>query len=97
MIYVKIHKGQENSVVAVCDKNLIGKKISEGKLCLNIKEDFYKGKIVDEEELKKILKSASNLNIVGKEAIDFSLKEKIIDKNSIVKIKEVPHAQVYSI
>lgn len=97
MIYVKIHKGQEKIVVSVCDKDLVGKKFSEGKLCLNVKKDFYKGEIVDEEKLKEILKNAINLNIVGKESIEFALKEKVIDKNSIMKIKEVPHAQVYSL
>lgn len=96
MIYVKVHKGNE-TVVAVCDKNLIGKKFSEGKLCLNVKENFYKGELVDEEKLKEILKNAINLNIVGKESVGLALKEKIIDKNSVIKIKEVPHAQIYSL
>lgn len=95
MIYVKIHKGS-GEVIAVCDEDLIGKKFSEGKLCLDVKEDFYKGELVDEDKCKEILKNAANLNIVGKNSIGIALKEKIIDESSIIKIKEVPHAQIYS-
>ena len=97
MIYVKIHKGTENDVVAVCDKELIGKKFSEGKLCLDIKKDFYEGELMDKDKVKDILKKAGNLNIVGKESIEIALKEKIINQNSIIRIKGVPHAQVYSL
>ena len=95
MIYIKIHKGNE-IIVAICDKELIGKRFSEGKLCLNVKKDFYKGELMDKDKVKEILKNATNLNIVGKKAIGLALKEKIIDKTSILRIKGVPHAQVYS-
>lgn len=96
MIYVKVHKGNEN-VVAICDKNLIGKKFSEGKLCLDVKEGFYKGELMDEEKVKEIFKNATNLNIVGEKSVKLALKEKLIDKSSVIRIKEVPHAQIYSI
>ncbi len=97
MIYIKFHKGRLSEVVSVCDKDLIGKNFSTKKLCLNIKKDFYKGELMEEKEIKKILKSASNLNIVGERSIKLALKEKIIDKDNIIRIKGVPHAQIYSV
>lgn len=96
MIYVKIHSGDKKEIVAICDKELVGKKFSEGRLCLDVKEDFYKGEIANEEEVKEILRGAENLNLVGKKAVGIALKEKIIEENSVLKIKGVPHAQVYS-
>lgn len=96
MIYFKIHNGNER-VTAICDKELIGKKISEGKLCLDVSKRFYEGELIDEEKLKEVLKDATNLNIVGEKSIKIALKEKVIDEKSIIKIKGIPHAQVYSI
>lgn len=93
MIYVKIHKGG-SEVVAICDEKLIEKKFSDGKFCLDIKKDFYKGELMGEEQVKSILRNATNLNIVGEESIKLALEEGIIDKDCIVKIKGVPHAQL---
>lgn len=93
MIYVKIHKGS-SEVIAICDEKLIGKKFSDGKFCLDIKENFYKGELMKEEQVKDILRNVTNLNIVGEEAIKLALEEGIIDKEGIMKIKGVPHAQL---
>ena len=44
-------------VVAICDKELIGKKFYEGKFQLDVKENFYKGEEMDEEKTIQILKN----------------------------------------
>lgn len=82
------------SILAVCDKDLIGKKFESGKLCLNVSERFYKGELVDEEDALKLIKSHNNINLVGKNSIALVLKENIITKDHILKIKNIPHAQI---
>jgi len=96
MIYVKFHRAGLSMVVAICDRDLIGKTFSEGKMRLDVKESFYKGELMSKKEIKKILKTADNLNIVGKEAIKLALNENLIKKEHIITIKGVPHAQIYS-
>ena len=96
-MYVKIHKSQDSIVTAICDEDLIGKKFSDEEKQLEITERFYKGEITSEEETIKIMQAATNLNLVGKKTIDLSLKNKIIDKDSIIKIKNIPHAQIFEI
>lgn len=93
MIYVKVHKGS-SEVIAICDEKLIGKKFSDGKFCLDVKENFYKGELMDEKQVKEVIKNASNLNIVGEESVKLALSEGIIEKDCIIKIKGVPHAQL---
>ena len=92
MVYVKIHK----SIVAVCDEELIGKEFKEGKLSLKVSERFYKGEKKSEEEVKDIIMNATNLNIVGKKSIKIALDLGIINKDSIITIKDIPHAQIIS-
>lgn len=97
MIYVKIHKHKYGGVIAICDKNLIGKKVSDKNLQLNITERFYKGEIFNDEDIIEILKEVSNANIVGKKAVELALKNKIIKKRDVIMVKNVPHALIFSI
>ncbi len=96
-MFVKIHKSNDRNIVAICDEDLIGKEISEGDLNLNITERFYKGEKLPEEEIIEIMKNSVNLNIVGKKSIKLALDNNIIEKDSIIEIKKIPHAQVYQL
>lgn len=92
MIYIKIHKDKDKEVVALCDKELIGKHFETKGLSLNITERFYKGDLVEEEKIVEYIKNAYCINIVGKNAIKTALKAGIISKENIIKIKGIPHA-----
>ena len=96
-MYVKIHKSGDRHVVAVCDEDLIGKKFETEKLILEVSERFYKGEKLSDEEAYEVMKDSLNLNIVGEKAIELALKNEIIEKENIVKIKNIPHAQVYQL
>lgn len=92
-MYIKIHKNYDRSVIAICDKELVGKKFSEGKLYLDVSERFYKGEEKSEEEIEKILNEACNVNFVGEKSIKLGVKMGLIQQENIITIKEVPHAQ----
>lgn len=85
-------------VVVICDKELLGKKFEEGKFQLDIKENFYKGKEVNEEAIIEIIKKMSaedaTFNIVGEKSINSALKAGIISTEEIRKIKGVPFTMV---
>ena len=62
-----------------------------------ISEYFYKGEKASDEEILIILKTARNINIAGKKAVNFALKNKIIDEDNIITIAGVPNAQIFEI
>ena len=94
-IIVKVHKGPDGSkVIAICDKEILGKKFEENNLQLDLSSDFYKGEEKEEKEvIDEIKKCSCSLNIVGKDSIEFSIKNNLVDKENIIKIKDIPHAQ----
>jgi uncharacterized protein len=96
-MYLKLHNSEESTVVAVCDKSLLGKIITEGEKELNISEDFYKGELKNKEEVIEILKQATNANLIGEESISCGIEAKIISEENIIEIKGVKHAQFYNI
>lgn len=92
-MYIKIHNTGDRAVIAVADKELIGKTIEENNLELKITERFYKGEEKTEEEIIEILKKATNVNLVGKKTINAALKAGVISKENILTIQNIPHAQ----
>ena len=94
MIVAKVHKSEDGRMVlAVCDKDLLGKKFEQGELLLDLTSDFYDGKEVKEEDLKMMFKGSYVVNVVGKESVAMALKEGIIQQENVVKVKDVPYAQ----
>lgn len=66
---VKIHASYR-IVIAICDKEILGKEFREGRKILNIKENFYRGEEKDEKQMVEIMqdyaKEDATFNIVGK-------------------------------
>lgn len=89
---VKIHK-DVGFVIAICDKDLIGKTFSEGEIEIKVSEHFYGGEEKTKEEVIEVMKSSDNLNLIGEEAVGLAVELRIIDKNNVIKIQGVPHAQ----
>jgi len=79
--------------MALCDSELLGKKFTQGDLQLDLTGDFYKGEEKSEQELLKMLDDAYIINAVGKTCIEFLLKHKLIDKENIITVDSIPHAQ----
>ncbi|MBI2047306.1 DUF424 family protein [Candidatus Pacearchaeota archaeon] len=95
---VKIHKSYRD-VVAVCDSELIGKRLEEGIMQLEINENFFKGEEKAEKEAVNIIRNAAGedatFNIVGRQAVDAALKAGIISREGIKTIQGVPFALVF--
>ncbi len=93
MFFVKIHKKLGREVLAICDEDILGKTLDEGNIHFEIKADFYKGEKVTEAQVKVLLKDSPNYNLIGKEIIRIAIDLGVIEKENIIKIKSIPHAQ----
>lgn len=87
----------EEMLVAACDSELLGKKISDDKSEFSVSKHFFGGELVDIEKMVKILKMATIANIVGEECINAALAAGLISEENIKKIKDIPHAQIFQI
>ena len=88
-------------VVAIVDKELIGKQFFEGKKQLDIKESFYKGENenpLPKEVVKEIMinfsKEDATFNIVGENSINCALEAGIINEEQILKIDGIPYTLI---
>lgn len=64
--YMKEHTVGLTKIIGACDKELLGKTIKdETGLEVNVAEKFYGGRLVDSEELLRIIQDASSVNLIG--------------------------------
>ena len=94
MISIKIYKRGNDLLIGACDEKLLGKKFEEGKFQIDVKKEFYDGKKISAEALKKYLEDATIANLVGKETVKCAIEIGLIDPDCVIKIKGVPHAQM---
>ena len=96
-MFVKIYESYRN-VVAVCDEELIGRVLEEGKFYLEVKESFFKGRNVSEKEVVEILENMSKedatFNIVGKDSVNAALNAGIISEEGIKTINGIPFSLI---
>jgi len=96
-MYIKIHESYRN-VVALCDKELIGKKFEEENCQLDMRESFFKGREIEEKEaikeIKKQFVKNATFNIVGKKAIKTALSAGLIQEEDVGEINNIPFVLV---
>ena len=94
-MHVNIHESYR-AVVSVCDSELIGKKFEEGLKQLDLRERFYKGEELSEEQVIQMLqeqtKEDATFNIVGSNSINAAIKAGIIDESAVAKTADIPYA-----
>ena len=96
-ILIKIHKSYR-WVVALCDSDLIGKTLEQGKICLQITERFFKGDEYEPPKLKEIIHDClvedATFYIVGEKSVKLAKYLEIIDEKGIKNINGVPFALI---
>jgi len=93
---VKVVKVRGETVVAVCDEEILGRKFVDRKkgLKLEVNERFYRGNLVDIKDSLNLIRNASIANLVGSRIVDEALNAGLIQSRAIIRVKGVPHAQI---
>ncbi len=92
MFWCKCHLAKDHLVIAICDKNLLGREIGKD-FKLKVKEEFYGGEVIDDNRAVELMKKSTMGNLLGKEIIKLALEKKFITKENIIFIDDIPHAQ----
>ncbi len=92
---LKIHDPDNNCTVALCDKDLLGRKFSENGLTLDIDSDFFSGKPAPIKEIKDAIKTAQSANIVGSAIISKLIEHKTISPSGVKTIDKTKYAHIY--
>ena len=93
---VRISDYQKNIMVNMCDAELIGKDIIDGELKIHISESYYGTQLVDKDQATSFLKSASILNLVGKDTISLAIELGIGSESGVKIISDIPFLIIFN-
>ena len=91
-LVVKVHSKDGKTLVAVCDKDLLGSVFEEGDHILDLSGDFYDGDEMSEEEAGDLIRNADIVNLVGVNAVKVGVDDDIIDEDAVQTVEGVPYA-----
>jgi len=96
MFWGKAFPTKYDLVIAICDEELLDKKIGK-EFKIKISKEFYGEKLIDEKTAIKLMKKATIGNLIGKNIIDLAEKNDFIIRENVIVIDGVPHAQFVKI
>ncbi len=94
---VRVSHYQKNSVLNICDVELLGKQISQDELNMKISESYYGEKLVDKEEAKSLLQNSSIINMVGKNTVSLCIELGIGSESGIKTISDIPFLIIFKV
>jgi len=93
---IRISNYEKNTMLNMCDAELIGKDVIDGELKIHISENYYGKQIVDKDEAISLLKSASIINLVGKETISLATSLGIGSESGVKVISDIPFLIIFN-
>ena len=92
--YVNLKKIGRNVMLAICDCEMLGRTLREGKIVFHVKEKFYNGGKVSVEEAVGMIENSTIVNMVGKNCVEKAIAKGYVHPEAVIQIEGVPHAQI---
>jgi hypothetical protein len=86
--------GNNCTMLATCDAELLGKTLKDGKITFHVHEKFYKGPRVTLEEAVQLIKESTVVNMVGRRIVRKAVELGFVHPEAVLMIDGVPHAQI---
>lgn len=96
MFFYKFKKRNSDSVLAVCDLEVMGKDIDFKGNKMEIRKSFYGEKKANEEEILEKAEQATIINAMGDNIVSLLIENNVVDKENVLDVG-VKHAQVIEI
>lgn len=93
-VYVNLRKKGRNVLLAICDSDLLGRTLRDGKIVFHVKDEFYNGGKVSVEEAVNMIENSTIVNLVGKNCIEKAISKGYVHPEAVLQISGIPHAQI---
>ena len=82
-------------LVNICDEELVGSTVTEGKLKVHLSKDFYSGEVVNRGEALRLIRTCSIVNLAGSRSVSLAVDNKVGAPESVREIQKVPFLMIY--
>jgi hypothetical protein len=91
---MKIRKVGNNVLLSICDSEILGKTLRDGKIVFRVSEEFYKGEEVEVEEAIAMIENSTIVNMIGVRVVKRAVERGYVHPEAILTIEGIPHAQI---
>jgi len=92
--YFNLKKEGNKVLLAICDEELLGKTLREGKIVFKISEDFYRGKKISVDQAVSMIENSTIINLIGNECVKKAIENGYVHPEAVLKIEGISHAQI---
>jgi hypothetical protein len=96
-VYLKLKQINNHVVLAICDVELLGKTLHEGKITFKVKDEFYNGGKTNVDTAVDMIQNANIVNLVGKCCVECAIQKGYVHSDAVLTIEGIPHAQIMKI
>ena len=86
---------QGSIMVDICDIELIGNKLEQDGLVINLTKEYYQQQVIGQPDAQELLQKCDIANLVGDKIVRQALELKLAKDASIRKISGVPFLMIY--
>lgn len=93
-VYVKSMRSGKDTLVAICDVELLGKTLEGGRVPFLVSKSFYGGAPADLDEALEAMRRATICNLVGKRIVKAAIEQRMVHEAAVIYFGDIPHAQI---
>ena len=86
---------QGSVMIDICDLDLIGTKLEQDGLVVNLTQEYYQQQVIELGYVKELLDKCDIANLVGNRIVRHAIDMKMAKEISIKKISGVPFLMIY--
>ena len=86
---------QGSLMVDICDLELIGSKLEQDGLAIDLTEAYFKQQVIAQQEAGELLKKCAIANLVGDRIVGQALSMKLAKEASVKRISGVPFLMIF--
>jgi hypothetical protein len=83
------------TMIDICDLELIGTRLEENGLVINLTQTYYQQEIIDHSRAKELLQKCDTANLVGDSIVSQAIEMKLAKLVSVRRICNVPFLMIY--
>jgi len=81
-------------LLAICDCEVLGRTLREGKIVFHVKDEFYNGGKVSVEEAVGMIENSTIVNMIWRNCVERAIEKGYVHPEAVLRIEGVPHAQI---
>ncbi|HEX6067966.1 MAG TPA: DUF424 family protein [Nitrososphaera sp.] len=86
---------QGSIMVDICDLELIGRKLEQDGLVINLTSEYYQQEVIEQQHAQDLLQKSGIANLVGGRIVKQALDLKLAKGASVRMISGVPFLMIY--